>query len=94
MKERDIEDLQNKYVNSQNYINELKKNGLKLNEYEEKICLLSQEHLRLSQILDLNVSELEMAKKKEFKLAQQLSTDKDLAFDNEHLKVLVQEKQK
>lgn len=35
-----------------------------------------------------------MARKKEFKLAQQLKTDKELILDNEHLRELVEMKQK
>lgn len=38
--------------------------------------MLSQEHLRLSRIIDVNTSELDLARRKEFKLAQQLKTDK------------------
>lgn len=54
--------------------------------------MLSQEHLRLSRIIDVNTSELDLARRKEFKLAQQLKTDKQLLIDNEHLRDLIEMK--
>lgn len=74
-------------------MNEIKGYGAKISQYENKIRQLSQEHLRLSQIIGVNANELENARKIQFKLKQQMKTDKDLQIDLERLAGLLKVKQ-
>lgn len=74
-------------------MNEIKGYGAKISQYENKIRQLSQEHLRLSQIIGVNANELENARKIQFKLKQQMKTDKDLQIDLERLAGLLEVKQ-
>lgn len=74
-------------------MNEIKGYGAKISQYENKIRQLSQEHLRLSQIIGVNANELENARKNQFKLKQQMKTDKDLQIDLERLAGLLEVKQ-
>jgi hypothetical protein len=92
-KEGEIEEVRSKYLGAQSALRELKQDGSKLNWYEEQMGLLNQEHLRLNQMIDSNANELDLARKKELQLSKQLNNEKDMACDNEHLRVLLQEKQ-
>lgn len=74
-------------------MNEIKGYGAKISQYENKIRQLSQEHLRLSQIIGVNANELENTRKIQFKLKQQMKTDKDLQIDLERLAGLLKVKQ-
>lgn len=74
-------------------MNEIKGYGAKISQYENKIRQLSQENLRLSQIIGVNANELENTRKIQFKLKQQMKTDKDLQIDLERLAGLLKVKQ-